>query len=74
MDFIKRNPVHRFTTISSILHKCNVSLEMAVQQRRDYLFESTVRHGLQRINLPRWFNDWRDDVICWFNVYVDYGE
>jgi hypothetical protein len=74
MDFIKRYPDHHFTADSSILHQCSISLEMALQQRRGYLLESTVRNELQRINLPRWFNDWRDDVICWFNVFIDYGK
>jgi hypothetical protein len=74
MDFIKRNPDHHFTAYSSILHQCSISLDMALQQRRGYIFESTVRHGLQRINLPRWFNDWRDDVVCWFNIFIDYGK
>ena len=73
MDFIKRNPDHKWTAHSNILHKTNYSVDEAMKLQRGYVFENTVRHGLQRINLPRWFNDWRDDVVCWFNIYIDFG-
>ena len=42
MDFIKRDPDHHFTAYSSILHKCGVSLQMALQQRRGYILSTKI--------------------------------